>query len=67
MYLILEKKRLKKIGIHTYILDIWNLKSKMFTLIILVDEIQDKIKDIINNKIVEIFDGFQNYYDKGNI
>ena len=39
----------------------------MFTLIILVDEIQDKIKDIINNKIVEIFDGFQNYYDKGNI
>jgi len=31
-----------------------------------VDEIQDKIKDIINNKIVEIFDGFQNYYDKEN-
>ena len=63
MYLILEKKIEK--DWYTYI-KTRHLKPEII-LIILVDQIQDKIKDIINNKMVEIFDGFQNYYDKGNI
>ena len=38
----------------------------MFSLIISDDELKEKVRVIINDKMVEIFDGFQNYYDKGN-
>jgi len=30
------------------------------------DELKEKVRVIINDKMVEIFDGFQNYYDKEN-